>query len=108
MRLAVLFIFAALAARAAPPPAVTLVEVASGIGTPTAIAFPADGSGRMFVTEQTGLVRVFRDGAMMPTPFLDLRDSVATVGEQGLLGIAFHPRYAVNKRRMIPIAQRSA
>ena len=91
----------AIAAHAAPPPAVTLVEVASGIGTPTAIAFPPDGTGRMFVTEQTGRVRVVRDGVTLPTPFLDLSDSVATVGEQGLLGIAFHPRFAVNKRVFI-------
>ena len=99
MRIAIGILAFVMAAHAAPPPAITLVEVANSLESPTAIAFPPDGTRRMFVTEQAGRVRVVRDGITLSTPFLDLRDAVATAGgEQGLLGIAFHPRYAVNHR----------
>ena len=99
VRLAFLCFSFVLAAQAAPPPAVTLTEVASGIEGPTAIAFAPDGLGRVYVTEKTGRVRVALNGYTFENPFLDLRGSVATVGEQGLLGIAFHPRYGTTNRR---------
>jgi glucose/arabinose dehydrogenase len=48
----------------------------------------------VFVVEQTGAVRVVRDGQVLPEPFLDLRDHVTATGESGLLSIAFAPDYA--------------
>ncbi|HML94511.1 MAG TPA: PQQ-dependent sugar dehydrogenase [Thermodesulfobacteriota bacterium] len=54
-----------------------------------------DGTGRIFVVEQRGTVRVIRPGGGSGT-FLDLRDKVFHSGESGLLGIAFHPGYGNN------------
>jgi len=100
VRFAFLLFAIAFAAQAAAPPQVTL-RVVADVFAPTAIAFPPDGSSRMFVASQIGLVHVVRDGVIQPTPFLDLRDSTTTAGERGLLGIAFHPHFAVNKRVFI-------
>jgi len=54
------------------------------------------GDDRVFVVEQTGAVRVVRDGQVAATPFLDLRGHVTTLGESGLLSIAFAPDYAAS------------
>ncbi len=53
-----------------------------------------DGSGRLFVVEQSGRIRVIRDDALLPAPFLDISPRVADGGEQGLLSVAFPPGYA--------------
>jgi hypothetical protein len=50
-----------------------------------------DGTGRLFVVEQRGLVKIVRDGAVVPTPFLDITDRVSCCGERGLLSIVFPP-----------------
>jgi glucose/arabinose dehydrogenase/plastocyanin len=81
-------------------PQIQLIEVASGLDTPVHIAFPPDGSGRIFVAEVTGRIRIINpDGSIEPQPFLDLSNTVALrPGQQGLLGLAFHPDYAKNGR----------
>src|SRR4051794_8774925 len=61
-------------------------------GTPTAMAFAPDG--RLFVCLQTGQLRVIKNGALLPTPFVSL--SVNSSGERGLLGVAFDPNFASN------------
>jgi glucose/arabinose dehydrogenase len=67
--------------------------VASGLNaTPTAMAFAPDG--RLFVAEQTGALRVVKNGALLSQPFLTL--AVDAIGERGLLGIAFHPAFQSN------------
>lgn len=54
------------------------------------------GDERLFIIEQAGLIRIIEDGQLLTQPFLDLRDRVGSVAnEQGLLGLAFHPSYAV-------------
>ena len=53
-----------------------------------------DGSGRLFLVEQLGRIRVIRDDTLLPAPFLDISSRVATGGEQGLLSVAFPPGYA--------------
>ncbi len=74
-----------------------LEMVADGLQAPVAIANAGDGTGRLFVLEKAGTVRVVRDGAVSATPFLDIRGRVGAGGnEQGLLGLAFHPDYAAN------------
>ncbi len=56
-----------------------------------------DGSGRLFIVEQAGRIRIFQDGSLLPTPFLDIIAEVGSGGnEQGLLGLAFHPNYKEN------------
>lgn len=58
-----------------------------------------DGSGRLFVVEKAGTIRIVTDGNVSPTPFLDIRQLVGSTGsEQGLLSAAFHPDYATNGR----------
>lgn len=71
--------------------------VLNGLERPIAIAEPGDGSGRLFIAEQAGVIRIYQGGALLPEPFLDIRLRVGSRGnEQGLLGLAFHPAYAQN------------
>lgn len=91
---------ASAAPRAAPDPRqvrVRLADFVSGLDNPVALAAPADGSGRLFVTERAGRIRIIKDGSLLSEPFLDIRDRVAMeAGQGGLLGLAFHPDYARN------------
>jgi glucose/arabinose dehydrogenase len=75
------------AASAAALPAVRLAKL-TDVAEGTAIALRA-GDPAIYVTEQTGLVRALRGGALDPTPVLDLRPEVLAAGERGLLGLAF-------------------
>lgn len=79
-------------------PQVQLIKVASGFDVPTSIAFAPGGDDRMFVVEIGGRIKVVHpDGTVEPTPFLDLSETVSgRPGQQGLLGLAFHPDYAKN------------
>ncbi len=54
------------------------------------------GDARLFVVQKGGAIRVVKSGATLPTPFLNLAGRISTGGEQGLLGLAFHPGYATN------------
>ncbi len=80
-----------------PPGAeqVQLQEVMSGLENPLHLAAPASDP-RLFVVEQPGRIRIFADGQLLSTPFLDLTDRVRSGGERGLLSVAFHPDYASN------------
>jgi len=71
-------------------------EIASGLNAPVGLADAGDGSGRLFIVEQTGAIRIWQNGAVLPVPFLDLSGRVDCCGERGLLGLAFHPDYAAN------------
>ena len=53
-----------------------------------------DGSGRIFVVEQGGRIRIIRNGVLEATPFLDITGRVGCCGERGLLSVAFPPGYA--------------
>lgn len=75
-----------------------LERVADGLDFPTFLTAPPGAADRLFVTEKSGVVRVIRDGRLLPESFLDLRDRVSTSGERGLLSLAFHPEYARNGR----------
>jgi uncharacterized protein (TIGR03437 family) len=79
---------------AADPPPVRLHRVAAGFDMPLDIRFPADGSGRMFVVEQSGRIRIVKNGAVLPAAFLDWRTKISCCGERGLLGLAFPPGFA--------------
>jgi glucose/arabinose dehydrogenase len=79
--------------------AVQLVPVvSSGISSPTFVGNAGDGSNRLFIVEQAGIIRVLQPGSSTPTVFLDIRTKVVAGGEQGLLGLAFHPLYETNGR----------
>jgi len=72
-----------------------LEPVAGGFERPVFVADPRDGSGRLFVVEQPGVIRIVRSGEVQPEPFLDIVDLVESEGsEQGLLSLAFAPDYA--------------
>ena len=88
----------ALAVAHAATAAVTWTKVLAGIAQPVEIAGARDGSGRLFVVQQTGVVRVVKNGALLATPFLDLGALTASSGERGLLGLAFHPQFATNRQ----------
>ncbi len=69
----------------------------TGLVQPLEIAHADDGSGRLFVVEQRGTIRIVRGEQLQPGFFLDIRDRVASEqGEQGLLGLAFDPLYPAN------------
>src|SRR5918998_3897546 len=70
--------------------------VADGFDQPVQVVDPGDGSGRLFVVEQPGRIRIVQVGQVLPEPFLDLSDRVSCCGERGLLSVAFHPDYATN------------
>jgi glucose/arabinose dehydrogenase len=81
------------------PDRVTLVALASGLASPIGITNAGDGSGRLFVNEQAGVVRVIGPGgSVRKEPFLDVRDRVLSGGERGLLGLAFHPGFPQSRR----------
>ena len=75
-----------------------LTEIATGLSKPLLVTDAGDGSGRLFVVEQTGRIRIIKGGAVLDTPFLDLSASVSGGNEQGLLGLAFHPDYKSSGR----------
>ncbi len=71
--------------------------VVGGLSSPIGLANAGDGSGRLFVLEQAGAIRIIQEGFVLDQRFLDIRERVGTAGnEQGLLGLAFHPAYAEN------------
>jgi uncharacterized protein (TIGR03437 family) len=74
------------------------VPVTSGINAPTDIQNAGDGSGRLFLVQQDGIVRILRDGALAPQPFLDITGKTRAGGERGLLGLAFPPGFAQVRR----------
>ena len=81
-------------------PSIQLVKVADGLIDPVNAASPDDGTGRIFVVERVGYLRIVEpDGTVLEEPFLDISDTVKIdFLEQGLLGVAFHPDYANNGR----------
>ena len=79
------------------PNAYTWQMIISGLQRP--VDLQTDGSGRLFVLEKPGRIRIIENDQLIETPFLDISDRVGSGGnEQGLLGLAFHPQYAQNGR----------
>jgi glucose/arabinose dehydrogenase len=75
-----------------------LEPVVDGFSAPLAVANAGDGSGRLFVAEQGGAIRIVRDGALVEQPFIDISDRISSGGERGLLGLAFHPNFPSDPR----------
>ncbi len=70
-------------------------KVADGLSFPVFVDAPA-GDDRLFVATKDGQVHIITDGATLVEPFLDVSEQTNNEGEQGLLGLAFHPDYATN------------
>jgi glucose/arabinose dehydrogenase len=83
--------------RADTPLTTTLVS--SGLSRPVDLTAPPGDENRLFIVEQSGTIRIIKNGTLLATPFLDIdalvRDTSGT-DERGLLGLAFHPNYATN------------
>ena len=71
-------------------------EVATGLSYPVFLTAPPGDASRLMVVEQTGAIRLIKNGTLVTRPFLDIEDRVKFVDEQGLLGLAFHPDYENN------------
>lgn len=81
-------------------PTLQLKPVAVGqFNSPTKVTHAGDGSGRLFIADQNGQIRILANGAVLPQPFLDLSAKLVNLStnydERGLLGLAFHPDYEV-------------
>lgn len=84
-------------AQTAPPDLALQTIVASGLSSPLSVRAPNDGTGRLFILEQGGAIRIWKPGSgLNATPFM----TIPTTGtfERGLLGMAFHPQFATNGR----------
>jgi len=81
-----------------PPPPLMLSPVVSGLTNPVDLQFPNDGTGRFFVVQQPGSIRIGNNGTLLATPFLDITPKVNFAGEMRLLGLAFHPQFAQNHK----------
>jgi glucose/arabinose dehydrogenase len=80
-------------------PQISLLKIAGGFTGPVHVTHAGDGSGRLFVVEKQGVIRIIRNGVVLDTPFLDISGIVKSVGgEQGLFSAAFSPDFAVNGR----------
>ena len=84
-----------------PTPTPTLIPVttqvlATGFTQPLDLESPPDNSGRLFVVEKGGTVRILQNGTVLPQPFLNISAKVVTQVEEGLLGITFHPNFQTN------------
>lgn len=71
--------------------------VARGFDLPVQLTSTSAEPRRLYVVEQRGTIRVIQNGRVRPGFFLDIRERVRAGGEQGLLGLAFDPRYATNR-----------
>lgn len=78
--------------------ALGLQQINVSLSFPVFAAAPADGTRRLFIVEKSGVIKILNldTQQLLPTPFLDLTGQVATAGEQGLLGLAFHPNFSLN------------
>src|SRR5215475_3673195 len=79
-------------------PRVALQTIASGFSAPVDLQMPKDGTGRFFVVEEGGTVKIIQNGSVVAQNFLDIRSKVTSHGELGLLGLTFHPDYSNNGR----------
>ena len=84
---------------------IALVKVADGLVDPIDVAAPNDGSGRLFVCERHGLVRVIKNGELLKKPALDLKDkTISSFLELGLYGVEFHPDFKTNGKVYVSYA----
>jgi glucose/arabinose dehydrogenase len=88
-----LLLAAGVAGPAAAQGQATSLLVASGLTQPLFVAAP-DGDPRLFVVERAGRIRIVKNGVTLATPFLDIQTRVGTLGEGGMLGLAFPADYA--------------
>ncbi|HKQ60871.1 MAG TPA: PQQ-dependent sugar dehydrogenase [Candidatus Polarisedimenticolaceae bacterium] len=93
----------------ASPYTVRLADVVSTLVFPVDVAEPPDGSGRLFVTERAGRVRVIRNGTLLAPPFLDISATTTLDAGSAMSSLAFHPDFAVagsaGERKLYTVSQ---
>jgi glucose/arabinose dehydrogenase len=89
--------------QAPPGGLITTAQITGGLTDPVGVTHAGDGSGRLFIVEQHGRIRIWNGSQLLATPFLDISSLVGPCpappsgcGERGLLGLAFHPDYETN------------
>lgn len=80
------------------PFTIRLQPFLSGVTSPVFMTHAGDGTNRLFIVQQGGIIRVLQPGATAATDFLNISTRISAGGERGLLGLAFHPDYADNRR----------
>src|SRR5262249_55619201 len=92
-------------------PAVTAVNtqvIATGFNSPLDVEQPNDNSGRLFVVEQGGNIRIIQGGSVLALPFLNISGKVINSGEMGLLGLTFHPGFSTNRKFYVNYVRNAA
>jgi glucose/arabinose dehydrogenase len=82
------------------------LKILGGLASPIGVTNAGDGTNRLFVIQRAGTVRTVRTGLLSPTIFLDLSAWVLAGGERGLLGLAFHPDFRVNRQLFVMYTRR--
>ena len=93
-------------AQQAPGLQIELQQVVTGLSDPVYVTHARDATGRLFIIEQPGRILVLQPGSATPTVFLDITARVLSGGERGLLGLAFHPEFASNRRFFVDYTRR--
>src|SRR5436190_14882904 len=79
---------------------IRVLPVARGLTGPVYLTSPKDGTGRLFIVEQQGIIKIVKNGKLLEVPFLDISSKLDKLSkgysEKGLLGLAFHPEYRKN------------
>ena len=88
-------------------PATRLQTRLTGLTSPIFVTNAGDGTKRLFVVERAGIIKVVQPGSNVATEFLNITAKTTQDGERGLLGLAFHPDYATNRRFFVYYTQAS-
>jgi glucose/arabinose dehydrogenase len=95
------------AAEPAQPSATARLQlVVSGLVAPLDFQSARDGTGRFFIVEQGGTIRILKAKKLLAPPFLNISSIIVSGGETGLLGLAFHPQYKTNGRFFVNYTRR--
>jgi glucose/arabinose dehydrogenase len=90
------------------PTAVSTQVIVSGLNSPLDLEQAGDNSGRLFVVEQGGTIRIIQNGSVLSSPFLDISTKVIDQDEMGLLGVTFHPSFATNGKFYVNYVRNNA
>lgn len=86
---------------------VRLVKVVGDLSSPVLIKSAKDGTKRLFIIEKDGVIKILSKGKIKTKNFLDISKLTSKASEQGLLGLAFHPRYKKNRKFYVNYTDRA-
>jgi len=96
------------AAESSEPAAIAHLQLmVSGLSAPLDFQIARDGTGRFFIVEQGGTIRIIKAKKLLAAPFLNISSIIVSGGETGLLGLAFHPQYKANGRFFVNYTRRT-